>query len=407
MLSILDPKIAVFLSEVGVGLWPYSVEGEATPRLVIKASKEMMLAAKMNGGFKIYVFPLKLASEETIGMISAFFDDADEPLVIFTQLFAEHPTSGFVGMLQAPTLDIHFFDEQNREWLGYTCSIKCPDVSQKRLSQEPLLSFTLSRAREAHTQLGIWFGLRTEKDDADAISVEFRESHYDENLVVMDARPGNHLYPGGPSFSFTQLERREPGALQEQDIAHLLARLFDPRDIYMNPLRVADREEIADILVITESDILVIQAKDSPNTEEVLRNTITRKKATARKSLAKAINQVRGALRYMKTSAHFEMLVGSIIAPVEIGDREVRALVVVKELFSDEFGAYSPLLLRLSEDTDVPVIALDYAELQSYTSMSSTEKFFEAFDRVSDHGQRTGEFPRLRIWLANDEELDV
>ena len=93
MLSILDPKVAVFLQNVGVGLFPYTIEGEATPRLIIKASKEMMLAAKMNGGFKIYVFPLKITEQNTIGMLSAFFDDVDEPLVIFTQLFADPLTA--------------------------------------------------------------------------------------------------------------------------------------------------------------------------------------------------------------------------------------------------------------------------------------------------------------------------
>ena len=406
MLSILDPNVALFLQSVGVGLFPYTVEGEATPRLIIKASKEMMLAAKIDGGFKIYVFPLRIAEQDTIGMISAFFDDADEPLVIFTQLFAHHLTSHFATMMRLSTLEIHFFDEHNREWLGYSASLKCPEVTRNRLSQEPLLPFTLSRAQEAHTQLVLWFGIRTPKDDADAISVEFRESHYDEDLLVMDARPDNHLYPGGRSFSFTQLERPEPGAYQEQDIANLLARLFDRRDIYINPLRPAEHEEIADILVITETDIVVIQAKDSPNTEQVLRNTIARKKATARKSLGKAINQVRGALRYMQASARFEMLVGSIIVPIGIGEREVRGLIIVKELFSDEFGAYSPPLLGLAGETGVPVIALDYAELQAYTTMNGVGKFFEAFDRVFAHGQQAGEFPRLRIWLDNDEDID-
>jgi hypothetical protein len=326
----------------------------------------------------------------------------DEPLVIYTPLFADDDTHKLIDMLMLPTLDVHFFDEHSREWLGYTSSLTCPPVAKDRMKEGRLLPFDLSLAKLAHTQLHQWFGTRTQIDDQDAISIDFRESHFADDLVILDARADNHLHQGGHSFSFSQLEREEPGAFQEQDIAHLLGRLFDPRDIYMNPLRVTDREEIADLLVLTESEMIVVQAKDSPNTERILRNTIARKKATARKALMKAINQVRGALRYMHSTSPFEMILGNIVVPVQIGRRQVRALIVVKELFNDEFGAYSPPILQLSKETGIPCIALDYPELQGYTGMSSREKFFEAFDLVYNHAQKSGELPRMRIWMAGD-----
>jgi hypothetical protein len=362
----------------------------------------MLLAAKLNGGFKIYVVPLNLSGNDTIGLMSAFFDVQDEPLVIYTPLFADEDTRKLVDMLMLATLEVHFFDEQDREWLGYTSSVTCPTDAKDRIEKGHLLPFDLGLAKLAHTELNRWFATRTQRDDQDSISIDFRESHFADDLVILDAREGNHLYQGGESFSFSQLERQEPGAFQERDIAHLLGRLFDPRSIYMNPLRVTDREEIADLLVLTDSEIIVVQAKDSPNTEQVLRNTITRKKATARKALAKAINQVRGALRYMQSASPFEMIVGHIVLPVAIGKREVRALIVVKELFNDEFGAYSPAILDLAKETGIPCIALDYPELQAYTGMSSREKFFEAFDLVYKHGQETGALPRLRIWAVGD-----
>jgi hypothetical protein len=402
MLTILHPESALFVHEIAIGLWPLSLPGDATPRLVIKTTKEMLLAAKVNGGFKIYAVPLIFSGKKTIGLMSAFFDVKDEPLVIYTPLFADDDTHKLIDMLMLPTLDVHFFDEHSREWLGYTSSLTCPPVAKDRMKEGRLLPFDLSLAKLAHTQLHQWFGTRTQIDDQDAISIDFRESHFADDLVILDARADNHLHQGGHSFSFSQLEREEPGAFQEQDIAHLLGRLFDPRDIYMNPLRVTDREEIADLLVLTESEMIVVQAKDSPNTERTLRNTIARKKATARKALMKAINQVRGALRYMHSTSPFEMILGNIVVPVQIGRRQVRALIVVKELFNDEFGAYSPPILQLSKETGIPCIALDYPELQGYTGMSSREKFFEAFDLVYNHAQKSGELPRMRIWMAGD-----
>jgi hypothetical protein len=404
MLTILHPQVIPYIQGLPIGLWPLLFKNEADPRLLIKTTKEMLLAAKINGGFKVYVIPITLSGQETIGLISAFFDVEDEPLVIFTPLFEDEEMHKLINMLQLSTLDIHFFDEHSRELLAYTCELTCPASTKDRLASSSLGPFELDLARSAHIQIRQWFGLRTSNDDIAAISIRFGESHFADDLVILDARPDNHLYPGGSSFSFSQLEREEPGAFQERDIAHLLGRLFEPTDIFMNPLRVTDKEEIADILVVTESEIIVLQAKDSPNTENVLRNTIARKKLTAQKALLKALGQVKGALRYLRSMSPLRMIVGGEAIERDISKHQVRALIVVKELFNDEYSIYSPLIIELSKDTQVPCIALDYPELQAYTGMSSQDKFFEAFDLVFSHGQKTGELPRLRIWLVDDED---
>jgi hypothetical protein len=92
------------------------------------------------------------------------------------------------------------------------------------------------------------------------------------------------------------------------------------------------------------------------------------------------------------------MIVGGEAVEMDISKHHARALIVVKELFNDEYSIYSPPIIELSKDTQVPCIALDYPELQAYTGLSSQVKFFEAFDLVFYHGQKTGELPRLRIW---------
>lgn len=167
----------------------------------------------------------------------------------------------------------------------------------------------------------------------------------------------------------------------------------------MNPLRITDREEIADILVITGSEAIVVQAKDSPNIERVLKNSLDRKKATTRKALGKAISQVSGAIGYLRSMSPLKMVVGGETFEIDISNHTVRALIVVKELFNDEYSAYTPLILKLWKETQIPCIALDYAELQAYvTHLSSEGSFFQAFDRVFSHGVKTEQFPRLRIW---------
>ncbi len=215
-----------------------------------------------------------------------------------------------------------------------TCRLECPASTKEHLGGVSFCTFELELARSVQNQLRTWFGNRSHDDDLSAISIVFVESLIPEDLVFFDARLDSHLYQGSSLVSFSRLEREEPGAFQEQEVAHLLRRLFSPTHIYMNPLRIADSEEIADILVLTESEIIILQAKDSPNLERVLRTTIDRKKLTARKALFKAISQVKGALRYLRSMSPLRMAVSGEAVELNITKHRLRALIVVKELLT-------------------------------------------------------------------------
>jgi len=64
-----------------------------------------------------------------------------------------------------------------------------------------------------------------------------------------------------------------------------------------------------------------------------MQNSLSRKKATAKKNLDKAIDQVRGSLRYAKSASPMKMLVGGEEAAVTLDGLEMRSLIVIKELF--------------------------------------------------------------------------
>lgn len=402
MLTVMHPEVLPLVGDLRIGLLPISIPGEDRQVLVIKAAKEGILAAKLYRGFKIYVSPVSVLDAETISLISAFFDDEDEPLTIWTPLFDDEVAHSLLAIVRRSKVDVYFFDENNREWLGYTCRIECPVATNDRLSSACLYKFNFDLARSALNQMPKWFGLRSEADDLLAISVEFVEPIFPDDYVIVDARPENHAYKGSSDFSFTTLRREEPGATNERDIAHLLKRLVLPEHIYMNPLRITDREEIADILVITNSNVIVIQAKDNPNTESSLRRAIGRKRLATRKALSKATDQVRGAIRYLRSMSPVKMIVSGETLEFEIDKRELRGLIVVKELFNDEYSKYSPPILSLAKEIQVPCIILDYPELHEYvTGLGSLVSFLVAFDRVFSHGVETGEFPRLRIWPSS------
>ena len=318
--------------------------------------------------------------------------------MIFTPLFKEDWGHDLLRALTYEALDVHLFDDHGRELLGYASTLQCPPATRNRLVDSTLLPFDVALARSAHDQMALWFGGRTPSDDLSAISVTFAESLIADDVLIVDARGQNHSYQGSAHFSFSQLVREEPGQFQERDIAQLLGLVFSPEQIYMNPLRITDREEISDVLVLTESRVLLVQAKDSPNTARVLRNPITRKKASSRKGLFKALRQVGGAIQYMRSMSPVKMILGNSVVEADITGREIWALIVVKELFNDEYSVYSPPILALSKETGVPCLALDYRELQMYTTkLRGEEAFFGAFDRVFSYGSENGELPRLRI----------
>ncbi len=398
MLTVLHPEILPLVYDIPIGLLPVHFKNEKFPTLVVKAPKEAILASKLNQGFKIYVVPIELEDSKTIGLVSAFFDDEDEPLVIFTPLFEEPNTEVYLNLLLSQKINVYYFDDNSKEYLGYSANMNCNPSTQHTLKVSIFLPFSLSYARKSHDQMKMWFGLRSVKDDKSAISIIFTESLVPEDIFIQDLVPQNHAYHGSKPFSFTELIREEPGSYQERDIVKLLHRLFLPEQIYLNPLRVTDKEEIVDVLVVTKNNILLIQAKDSPNTGFIIRNQINRKKATITKSLKKAIKQMKGALRYIDSSSQIRMIVDTKKYEIEIGKRQLRTLVIVKELFDDEYSIYSPIILSLAQSSNIPCIALDYSELNLYTSNLADEySFFEAFDRVSDYGIQNGTFPRLRI----------
>ncbi|MGX9727620.1 MAG: hypothetical protein ACTFAK_09980 [Candidatus Electronema sp. VV] len=82
MLTVLHPELLPLIYDIPVGLIPLWLKNGERPKLVIKTTKETILAAKINQGFRIYAAPIVVQGKNTLGFLSAFFDDEDEPLVI-------------------------------------------------------------------------------------------------------------------------------------------------------------------------------------------------------------------------------------------------------------------------------------------------------------------------------------
>ncbi len=398
MLSIERPELYREVLGYPDGIHCVRAPEEGTMRLILKMSVSYLLPAKMNRGFKIYVVPVELNGQSTIGLMSAFFDDEDCPLTLWRLLADDGPSLDLLHLLSRREILVHIFDEQNRELLGYRAEVDVPLMAQMRLEHVRFPSLSGPSFGHAHEQANMWFGLRTASDDADAIAVRFEEPLFPEDLTIVDTRPQMYQFHGGQGYAFTSLEREEPGAFQELDIILMLQRVFKPEQIYHAPRRHYDKEEIADVVVITDDLCLIVQAKDSPNTEKTLQRTLKRKKLMSVHQVNDALKQVVGAVGYADATRPFRMIVGEREVCIDISKHHLLSLVIVRELFIDTYAEYSKSLFSAFDETNLPCIALDYAELHKYTTFCPNQgSFLGAYFQVFDVARELGEFPRLRF----------
>ncbi|WP_060206833.1 hypothetical protein [Burkholderia cepacia] len=406
MLSFESPAMYEVVQSMAAGLCTGRGRHDGIYRLAIKAPKEFLLAAKMNGGFKIYVLPLIVDGQNTIGLTSAFFDDEDEPLCIRTPLFDEPLSYDLRAVILSEKAFVHLFDDNDRELLGYEVAIRCSDATKARLLSANFPPFDLDHAREASEQLQSMFGLRTEKEDAEAAEVSFLRPLFPEDRVLIDMRPDLHAFHGSQPFSATQLVREiQPGMYQELDIIRLLHRIFSPEQIYYSPKRPEDKKELVDILVLTSTRALFLQAKDSEHTEAILRNPLGRKRKVALSSLTKAVDQVKGAVRWARMKNPSTVLVGGAEVTVDLTGHDVYGMTVVKELFTDQYKEYSEIVLPAAKAMGVPCVPMDYSEFIDFAHHAGDEDFFfGVLDTLANKATEIGECPRSRFGLVHPEE---
>lgn len=406
MLSIEKPELCQQILQFPGGIHCIRLPGENRPRIILKLPANYLLPIKINKNFKIYAVPVDVSGSSSIGLMCAFFEDADNPLVCWRLLDSGSETLDLLHALTKHEVLLHLFDDQNRELLGYLAEIDMPLMAKIRLEHARNPDLTHESYNVAHEQATAWFGLRSTQDDAEAIHIRVIEPLFPEDLTVLDMRPDLHKFHGSKGYGFTSLERTDPGLYQERDIINLLQRVFRPDQIYHAPKRYYDKEEIADIVVITDTTCLIIQAKDAPNTELTLNRTLQRKRLASTHMLKDALKQLSGAVKYVDRNRPLRMLMGEQKISIDLGKRNVLSLAIVRELFVDMYDEYSQELFRFFDEINLPCIALDYAELHSYTSFCKDESsFLGAYFQVFDNARRLKSFPRLRFGMNDAKAL--
>ena len=384
-LTITNPEVMEALEDFLGGLWPIRRSGDSRLILVLKASREIAQTARLRREFRFYLVPVHASGVTTYGLVTAFFDDNDEPLVISTPLFNEEITRDFLVVLSSDSFYVHFFDEHNRELLGFRA--ENPNAHRFRVLSNTMrfVSPTLERARQVHNEMQVWFGVRSPSDDVAAFTIHLRERLFPDCLA-------EHV--------------DNPGDLNESDIATALHRSFRGDQVFLNPIRADNGLEFVDVLVATSKTVLLIQVKNSPSTESALNRKITRKINIAAKHVKAAARQLKGSINHLRSEDPIEIITDGKRRNVYISGRDVFGLVIVKELFDSEQPAFSPPVFNVFDETGIPCLVLDHAEFQQLTFFRTAEEsFVGALEEIFSVACAHGLFPRSRFGFVTEKSV--
>lgn len=376
MLAFNHPDITALLLAFPGGLAPIRPDGQLS--LAMKLSKESLLAIKENGGFSVYVVPYTTQNGPAFGLVSAFFDDADEPLVVRTPLFdGERDTADLISLITSSEIDIYFVDELGREWMSYRCTVEDPHDQLSSTTMSCLPPHSRENAIAILEWLQTWFGYRNSDDDERAIRIKLAEPLWPDDIAILDMREGRHDYIGSDGYSISMLERdaQRPGYYQERDIGEGLRRFLSADQIILNPMKRGTDKEFVDVVAATGSTVILIQAKDSPNTAKSLARTIERKLLVSEKQVADALTQIKGALRYAGSGDTIALSVGGDDLDLHLASRRVTSLAIVKEIFPKQAGTIRELM-RDAGEAGQPLLIIDFPAFAAFIHFAPDEDLF-------------------------------
>lgn len=389
------PEMRARIESIPAGFLPLpSLSETIRSKLIIKASKETILTAQTQGEFFIYRVPIIINGTETFNLITAFRDDYENPLTIFTPIIEENDLIYNIrSVICSKEFDVHFFDEHARERVAYTVKNVDFEHAKKTFAVAPA-SLQATTAKESYQATVNWFGLRTPEDDANSLRIPLEEKLYNDNFSIIDLGDAhtNRLYFPKPSG----LVREIAGPELEEDIAQCFSRSFKNGMIFIGPMK-KNNKELADIVVVEENNVILVQAKDSPNNEAMLSRSIERKSRASRALAEKGFSQVKGAIRSVQTDG---LKIENEFVRINMHPENINlyAILVIKERFPDSYRWYYEKSSEITRDKGVMTVLLSYRQLHEITHhMESGKDFIGAITQMYFQGSLDSQFPELNF----------
>ena len=355
------------------------------------------MAARVDGGFGMYLAPDSAHPPKLLGVITAFFDDPDEPLVLFTPMAASDELHcGLAALFRQRTFDAVFLDENNREVMCAQVRLQNPEVCLPEFERSGFADFRVEDTFDRLRAMGDWFRRRVAADDKAALRFSIDRKAYSDDLVVIDARPEAYDFHGASgNVSMNRLERMEPGRFQERDTVEIMKRVFAAEDVYLNPTRTDTGKELVDVLGCDDSCLVAVQGKDSPNTVASLRRTTERKRSVARRHVEKAAKQLGGAMSHILKGGVLSVSTDGVEHRVAVAGKHVFGVVMVQELFDDDYEYCSIPVLEIASKLKAPCVLLEFFSLHMLTlRAASPAQLAYGLHQIFEAGVEHSQYPK-------------
>jgi hypothetical protein len=285
-----------------------------------------------------------------------------------------------------PEIDIYFFDELSREWMSYACRINDPGSYLKNGDELRLLPFTRQSSLFLLDRLNVWFSYRTVEDDGRALRVTLERALAPPDLAIIDARDE-------PSITMLERDQRDPGYFQERDIVAAFGTFLSRDQVLLNSYRRIDGEEFADVVAGTETALILVQAKDSPNTAKSLSRTLHRKEATSDRQLSKAVDQMKGCVKVARDADPIQLTIKRQALDLHVAGRSILCLILITEIYPAQRARVVSAMSEFAGRGD-RLVVLDYPAFCAFVHHFPNEARFVA--ELNDYAE---EILRIGQWV--------
>lgn len=378
MLSLTHPSIYATIRAMSMGM--VAERGtDAIFRLAVKAPKEYLVAAKARGGFKVHVLTLGFFPEEviTIGLASIFIDYAGDPLVLRTPMLEAASTHSLRDVLLSDWCHVYFFDEDDRELLGYEAEIQRKDeVAGRLLREAEFVEDTPKNAMRAMRGIKNEFpcGRLVKGTDDEVVSFGFVAALFPDDRVVADASAEFHSLHGGvTSNQYRRVRPAQPGLFQVLDAVRLLHHVFLPQQIYHEPFRLLDAKAKVDVLVAHSDKLLFIQVESGARAHSRRRATVGPAGQATLAALLSATRKLSTAIRFAKSQGVLKVPISGGEVEVNVTGKTIYGLAIIEELIDNWSDDYVPVVEAAANKVEGYFAPMDYYQFFEFARHAGGE----------------------------------
>lgn len=374
------PGLAILREMVSekAGLWPLRADNDDESSLVVKLATPVIKAIHQGArsSFLVSVMEYNDSRVRFIGLV--VYDDEEHPAAVSQPSISHLQQTRFEELLEQSRFRVHFFDENVRPVLSATGSLAA-ELAKGTLAGLQRTSPHYTGPQNLLTSLAHDLFIK----DQDAIFTGGTSSALVSQEIPLSIAPDPHevLIAEYGRGQFRLIDEDEGGGLEQS--AHGLLEFVYGENTYRSPIveRGKIRRELTDLIGFDSSSICIVESKalavlgmDQPRPSQ-------RRSRLVDRSVAKAIRQLTGAIKQIRTGAEVSDRLDNSLQFPNRGSCLIHAVILVSDMNAElDYRSIATSLLDASGDE--PAIffhLLDLAELQRLTALShgDSQRFSE------------------------------